>query len=257
MSTLRERKMLEQRERAAARRFEMENLPPAAAPRAVNNIWGGDESAGPSPAATPKTGKRQMAPASRAAPFADHAPPDGDSALAAYVQHRGKTSGVVRRTADGGYAPAADPPAPGPSPQKMAQMNAMRNQGRCRPNFFSGGSEPDEPMPRGKRGPPARDGGYDVINGERRVELHQQEPRAPPAAYDMPDAAQGLGAAQRAYAVRANQARGGGQNGPRGGGPSYGGANGNGSQNVGNHIGDRNSSRVLAPPGGFSSVSFG
>ena len=98
MSTLRERKMLEQRERAAARRFEMENLPPAAAPRAVNNIWGGDESAGPSPAATPKTGKRQMAPASRAAPFADHAPPDGDSALAAYVQHRGKTSGVVRRT---------------------------------------------------------------------------------------------------------------------------------------------------------------
>ena len=40
MSTLRERKMLEQRERAAARRFEMENLPPSAAPRPVNNIWG-------------------------------------------------------------------------------------------------------------------------------------------------------------------------------------------------------------------------
>lgn len=40
-------------------------------------------------------------------------------------------------------------------------------------------------------------------------------------------------------------------------GSSYGGANGNGSQNVGNFITDRASSRVLAPPGGASSLSLG
>ena len=44
---------------------------------------------------------------------------------------------------------------------------------------------------------------------------------------------------------------------PRSGVASYGGANGNGGQNVGNCISDRPSCRVLAPPGGRSSITFG
>ena len=44
---------------------------------------------------------------------------------------------------------------------------------------------------------------------------------------------------------------------PTSGVASYGGANGNGGQNVGNCISDRPSCRVLAPPGGRSSITFG
>ena len=44
---------------------------------------------------------------------------------------------------------------------------------------------------------------------------------------------------------------------PTSGSASYGGANGNGGQNVGNCISDRPSCRVLAPPGGRSSITFG
>jgi protein SPIRAL1 and related proteins len=40
-------------------------------------------------------------------------------------------------------------------------------------------------------------------------------------------------------------------------GNSYGGINGNGSQNTGNFLSDRPTSRVLAPPGGGSSITFG
>ena len=102
MSTL-HKKLTEQRERAAARRFEMENLPPSAAPRPVNNIWG-DATGEDRAAGTPKTGKRQMAPASRAAPFADHhGEPSDDRVLAAYASSRATPSvGVVSRTEGGG-----------------------------------------------------------------------------------------------------------------------------------------------------------
>lgn len=63
---------------------------------------------------------------------------------------------------------------------------------------------------------------------------------------------------QEAYALAANRERGGGKSGGHvGGGNSYGGANGNGGQNTGNMLGNRNSSRVLAPPGGFSSFQLG
>ena len=62
--------------------------------------------------------------------------------------------------------------------------------------------------------------------------------------------------ARAQYAVRANAARG-NKRGPQSGGASYGGMNGNGGQNVGNSLGDRNSTRVMAPPGGFSSITFG
>eukprot|EP00928_Gymnodinium_smaydae_P078773 TRINITY_DN62850_c0_g1_i1.p1 TRINITY_DN62850_c0_g1~~TRINITY_DN62850_c0_g1_i1.p1 ORF type:complete len:280 (-),score=20.91 TRINITY_DN62850_c0_g1_i1:143-982(-) len=63
---------------------------------------------------------------------------------------------------------------------------------------------------------------------------------------------------QEAYAIAANRQRSGsGAGGARTCVPSYGGPNGNGGQNVGNQIGNRNSSRVLAPPGGFSSFSLG
>lgn len=54
-----------------------------------------------------------------------------------------------------------------------------------------------------------------------------------------------------AYASRTHQ------RGPVSGTTSYGGANGNGNQNVGNCIGDRPSCRVLQPPGGRSSITFG
>lgn len=70
--------------------------------------------------------------------------------------------------------------------------------------------------------------------------------------------ASGAYSQQEAYAIAANRQRGeacGG--GARGNGPSYGGTNGNGGQNTGNMIGNRNSSRVLAPPGGFSSLTLG
>lgn len=57
-------------------------------------------------------------------------------------------------------------------------------------------------------------------------------------------------AEQPAFGVRSSQARG-------FTGPSYGGVNGNGGQNVNNFLTDRASSRVLAPPGGVSTLSLG
>jgi len=70
--------------------------------------------------------------------------------------------------------------------------------------------------------------------------------------------AHGAVSQQEAYAVAANRQRGAGNSGGHvGGAPSYGGASGNGGQNTGNMLGDRNSSRVLAPPGGFSSFQLG
>jgi len=62
---------------------------------------------------------------------------------------------------------------------------------------------------------------------------------------------------QEAYALEANKQRGSGDRGGAHGSVSYGGPAGNGGQNTGNKMGDRNSSRVLAPPGGFSNFSFG
>jgi hypothetical protein len=64
-------------------------------------------------------------------------------------------------------------------------------------------------------------------------------------------------ARQEAYALEVNKQRGTGDRGGSRGGNSYGGPAGNGDQNTGNKIGDRNSSRVLAPPGGFSNFSLG
>jgi len=70
--------------------------------------------------------------------------------------------------------------------------------------------------------------------------------------------AHGAVSQQEAYAVAANRQRGAGNSGGHvGSGPSYGGASGNGGQNTGNMLGNRNSSRVLAPPGGFSSFQLG
>jgi len=64
---------------------------------------------------------------------------------------------------------------------------------------------------------------------------------------------------QEAYAIENNRQRSncGHSGGNSGIGNSYGGGAGNGSQNTGNKIGDRNSTRVLAPPGGFTSFTLG
>ena len=144
--------------------------------------------------------------------------------------------------------PAAAPVAPDapPTPRDLARANASRNAGDkdTRANFFTGGGQ-QAPASTGKRqfGLSSQTSS-DLIGGP-------QSPERRPA--------RSLGAtldARAQYAIRANAARG-TKRGPVSGMASYGGANGNGGQNVGNSLGDRNSSRVLAPPGGFSSVTFG
>ena len=144
--------------------------------------------------------------------------------------------------------PAAAPVATDapPTPRDLARANASRNAGDkdSRANFFTGGGA-QAPASTGKRQfGLASQTSSDLIGGPSSPE------RRP---------ARSLGAtldARAQYAIRANAARG-AKRGPVSGAASYGGANGNGGQNVGNCISDRPSCRVLAPPGGRSSITFG
>ena len=138
---------------------------------------------------------------------------------------------------------ATDEPQQPPTPRDLAKMNAARSNSNSGGDFFTGGGQ-HAPQSTGKRQHASRyDSSADLIGGP--------SPERRPA--------RSLGAtvdARAQYAVRANAARG-NKRGPQSGGASYGGMNGNGGQNVGNSLGDRNSTRVMAPPGGFSSITFG
>lgn len=138
---------------------------------------------------------------------------------------------------------ATDEPQQPPTPRDLAKMNAARSNSNSGGDFFTGGGL-HAPQSTGKRQHASRyDSSADLIGGP--------SPERRPA--------RSLGAtvdARAQYAVRANAARG-NKRGPQSGGASYGGMNGNGGQNVGNSLGDRNSTRVMAPPGGFSSITFG
>lgn len=148
-------------------------------------------------------------------------------------------------------AAAHDPYDRAPPPQRNSRGAPPANT-----NFFSGESEPNRERGSGRRNMAERHSeARDLLSGggpppEQRANGGGGAP--------LGDALGGYPSEQRAYAVRANVQRGSGESsGARGGAPSYGGANGNGGQNIGNSIGDRNSTRIMAPPGGFSSISFG
>ena len=286
--TARERENASKRDRALARRSEMaENAAPGSpARRAVapgNSIFfGGNESdqqrgrargsadrggggvalnwnddfdahaAGPPPG----TGKRHVTGGPSPAPFGAAAPPprrapaaaigeyyDGDcggqSAVTQYAPPGRSAERDVPRRYDGGAGAQYAPPG------RAAERDVSRR--------YDGGAGAEYAPPgrAAERDAPRR---YDGGAGA------QYAPPGRAAERDVPRRYDGGGAKVPSvtnYAMVANQQRGGNSGGARSGGPSYGGANGNGSQNTGNQIGDRNSSRVLAPPGGFSSFSLG